>query len=171
MVSAAVLSGTYPEGGKRLTELYESLGDNDSDRELAAYIKFRQMTADYAMEMQQPKADHLKIQEKWIGDLEGFVEDYPQSRESAEAMLQLAMNQRVCRRRRGSKNLVRPKITEEFPQSSQGTKAAGAHRRLESEGQTPATPRKVPNRKRDQPRPICRNARPHPILGQLVSAV
>ena len=133
MVSAAVLSGTYPDGGKRLKELYDTLNKSESDQELAAYVKFRQMTADYAMAMQQPKADHMKIQKKWIDDLESFVKDYPDCPESAEAMLQLAMNSEFAGEEGDAKEWY-AKITDEFPQSPQGKKAAGANRRLESEG-------------------------------------
>lgn len=133
MVSAAVLSGTYPEGGKKLSELYESLKDRESDRELAAYVQFRLMTADYAMAMQQPKADHLKIQQKWISDLEGFVQAYANSPESAEAMLQLAMNSEFSGEEEDAKKWYK-RIAENFPQTTQATKAAGAHRRLNSEG-------------------------------------
>ena len=136
MISAAVLSGTYPEGGKRLGELYDSLKNSESDLELAAYVQFRQMTADYAMAIQQPKADHMKIQQKWISDLEGFVEAYPNSQESAEAMLQLAMNSEFSGEEDAAKKWYK-QIADEFPKTAQAAKAAGAHRRLDLEGKRP----------------------------------
>ena len=133
MVSAAVLRGTYPDGGKRLNELYKALAKDKADRDLAAYVRFRQMTADYAMAMQPPKADHMKIQKKWIDDLEAFVTEYPRSPESAEAILQLAMNSEFSGEEKDATRWY-GKIADDFPGTPQGAKAAGALRRLESEG-------------------------------------
>ena len=56
------------------------------------YVTFRRMWADYVLSQQTPDADFAKIQEKWLADLEAFANQYPQSPDSAEALLQLGMS-------------------------------------------------------------------------------
>ena len=56
MISAAVQSGTCPDGAKRLESLFEKLKKAEGDKDLAAYVKFRQLTADYGLAMQATNA-------------------------------------------------------------------------------------------------------------------
>ena len=71
--------------------------------DIVAYVKFRYLSADYGRSMQEPNADFAKIQEKWLADLEKFVTDFANTKDAAEAMLQLAICRRVRRpgRKRG----------------------------------------------------------------------
>ena len=61
-VGTAVQSGSYPEGAKRLGELFDKLSGNERDRDLAAYVRFRQLFADYGLSFQVAKPDYQKIQ-------------------------------------------------------------------------------------------------------------
>ena len=90
-ISAAVQSGKSPEGDKRLEALFNKLQQNEADKALAAYVRFRQLTAQYGLSLQAPKADFAKIQAEWLKTLEQYIADYPAVPDTAEAMLQLGI--------------------------------------------------------------------------------
>jgi thiol-disulfide isomerase/thioredoxin len=130
-VSAAVQSGGFPDGVARLEELHQKLkGVND---ELAAYVKFRSLTADYGQSIQEPKADIAKVQDKWLASLEEFIKEYPKSPDTAEALLQLAIAKEFAGEEDEAKEYY-GRIVTDFSQASAAAKAAGAKTRLDSVG-------------------------------------
>ena len=54
MIGAAVQSGSYPEGVKRLEELFERLKKNASPEGLVAYVRFRSLSADFGAQDAEP---------------------------------------------------------------------------------------------------------------------
>ena len=132
-VSAAVQAGTYPDGAKRLGELYEKLAKNESDKNLAAHVRYRQLFSDYGLSFQAEKPDYAKIQAKWIEDLEKYVGDYPKGPETAEALLQLAMSQEFAGKEDDAVKWY-GQLVADFANSPQAKKAGGARTRLESVG-------------------------------------
>ena len=134
-VSAAVQAGGYPDGVQRLEKLYQELQKNNKGGDYVAYVKFRHMAAAYGQSMLDEKADFAKVQEKWLSDLQAFVEEFPTSPDSAEAMLQLAIAQEFAGEEEEAKKWY-GKIVREFPRSEITKKAAGAQRRLESVGRS-----------------------------------
>jgi thiol-disulfide isomerase/thioredoxin len=141
MVSAAVQSGTYAEGMGQLEGLLKELKDSQADKDLAAYVKFRQLTAAYGLGLQAPKADFAKVQAQWLKDLEQYVADYPTSPDAAEAMLQMAIAQEFA----GEENEAKQwygRVVQSFPNSPAAKKASGL--RLESVGKTIALRGKSP---------------------------
>ena len=132
-VSAAVQSGGYPEGAKRLSVLFDELDKSGKDKDLAAYVKFRQLTADYGLSIQAKGADFVKIQSGWLEKLQKYATDYPNSPDTAEAMLQLAIAQEFAGQEEESKKWYGRVVTD-FPTSAAAKKAAGARKRLESVG-------------------------------------
>lgn len=135
MISSAVQTGTCPDGADRLKSLFEQLKKDNSDQNLMAYVKFRQLTAEYVLSMQAPKADYAKIQKEWQKTLEQFVNDYSTSPDAAEAMLQLAITQEYTGQEDDAKKWY-VRIVKEFPNSPASKKAAGAQTRLDSVGKT-----------------------------------
>lgn len=133
MLSASVQSGTYEDGVKRLETLYDNLDKNKADRDLAAYVKFRELTASYFLAMKAPKADFAKIQSNWLKTLEKFIADYPTSPDAAEAMLQLAISEEFGGEETAAKKWY-GKIVADFANSPAARKAAGALTRLDSVG-------------------------------------
>lgn len=103
----------------------------------AAYAAFRVASAEYAVRLNQPKADLLKVQEWWRGRLEGFVAKFPQGDETPEAMLRLAVAHEFVTGKDGEKAAQGwyEKLAAGFPQHPHAAKAQGAVRRLTSEGQ------------------------------------
>ena len=135
MISAAVQSGTCPDGAERLKSLFEKLQKNNADKNLAAYVRFRQLTAGYVLSMQAPKADPAKLQTEWQKILEQFVSEYPSSPDAAEAMLQLAITQEYAGQEDDARRWY-VRIVKDFPDSPPAKKAAGAQTRLDSVGRT-----------------------------------
>jgi thiol-disulfide isomerase/thioredoxin len=133
MISSAVQSGTCPDGAERLKSLFEKLQKSNADKNMAAYVKFRQLTAAYVLSMQAPKADPSKIQTEWIKTLEQFVGDYPAAPDAAEAMLQMAITQEYSGQEDDAKKWY-TRIVREFPDSPAAKKANGAQTRLDSVG-------------------------------------
>lgn len=134
-VSAAVQSGAFPDGAGRLEALLAQVKKMPDSADLAAYVKFRQMTAAYNVSLQAKDVDYEKVNAAWMADLNDFVADYSRSPDAAEAMLQLAIgNEFAGKEEKASEWFGR--IVQEFPKSDLATKAAGAKRRLESVGKT-----------------------------------
>ncbi len=132
-VSAAVQSGGYPKGAKRLESLWERLSKDEGDGALAAYVRFRQLTAEYGLAVQAKGADFAKVQTEWLKKLEQFVADYPKSQDAAEAILQLAIAQEFAGQEEEAKKWY-GKIVRDFPDATVAKKAAGARNRLDSVG-------------------------------------
>lgn len=132
MVSAAAQSGTYPKGEERLAALFEKCKKN-GEEELAAYVRFRQLTAGYGLSLQAEKPDFQKIQEQWLASLEQFVKDYPKSNDAAEAMLQLAIANEFAGDEDKAKQWY-ARVVKEFPDAAVAKKAEGAVRRLDCVG-------------------------------------
>ena len=131
-LSAGVQSGKLPDGEKRLQALWEN-AQKDTDKNLAAYIKIRLLTAGYAQAISAPKADVAKIQADWPKSLEQFISDYPTSPDAAEAMLQLGIAREYAGQDDDAKKWYE-RIGREFADSPQAKKAAGAARRIDSVG-------------------------------------
>ena len=75
--SASIQSGTFPDGIKRLEKLLAKLQINKNDRDLAAYVKFRLLNAEYSESLQAPKPDFSKIQDNWLNNLKQLLNRLP----------------------------------------------------------------------------------------------
>ncbi|WP_254513440.1 TlpA disulfide reductase family protein [Anatilimnocola floriformis] len=135
-VSAAVQSGNYPAGVRRLDKLLETVKSDAKLKDLVPFVEFRQMSADYNLSL-QPKGneepDFAKINKKWLNNLEAFISQYSTSPDTAEAMLQLAIGYEF---NGDDEKAVEwfGKIVTDFGTTEIAKKATGAKRRLESVG-------------------------------------
>ena len=132
-ISVAVQTGGMPGGVERLAALVKTIGDKPANKDLAAYVRFRQLAAEYGQSLQQPNADYAKIQADWLKNLEGYVKQYPAGADTAEAMLQLGFSQEHAGNENAAKDWY-AKIADQFPKSNSAKKSAGAITRLESVG-------------------------------------
>jgi thiol-disulfide isomerase/thioredoxin len=132
-VSAAIQSGVYPDGADRLGQLLRKLRTDPEDKDLAAYVMFRLMTAQYALSLQAPDAKFEDVQADWLESLQQYVKAYPASPTTPEAMLQLAMAYEFGGQEEEAKSWY-TSLAERFPSSEVADKAEGAKRRLESVG-------------------------------------
>ncbi len=134
-ISAAVQSGGYPEGVKRLQTLADRLRTQKAKLDFIAYVEFRHLLAQYGEEIAAPDADPAKVQARWIERLEGFVKAYPDVADAADAMLQLAIAQEFANKTDDALKWY-AKIVENFSSTEVAKKAAGAKLRLESVGRS-----------------------------------
>jgi thiol-disulfide isomerase/thioredoxin len=132
-ISAAVQSAGYAKGLEQLEELQKTLSEADASKDLIAHVEFQRMWANYALSQQQPNADAAKIQEKWLADLEDFTGRYPDSPDSAEALLQLGMYREFIGKTDDAIGWY-TKLATSFADNPQASKAQGAIRRLGSVG-------------------------------------
>jgi TolA-binding protein len=132
-LSAAAQTGAYPAGIERLKALEARFAAAEGMQELVAYVKFRRLTAEYAASLAAENANFPKIQTQWLENLRSYVEEFPNSPDTAEAMLQLALAEEFAGQDDDAKGWY-GKIVQQFPDSPTAKKAAGAVTRLDSVG-------------------------------------
>jgi hypothetical protein len=137
-VSAAVQSGGFPEGTKRLKGLTAQLAKESGQENLVVFVGFRALQTDYNQSLVSAdgkESEIGKIRESWIAGLEKLVNDYGSSSEAAEPMLALAQE---CELEGKEEQAIKwyARISNDFPKSPFAAKAQGAKRRLECLGKT-----------------------------------
>jgi len=130
-VSAAVQSGTYPQGIAQLQSLDSQVAQaGGADH---AYVQFRLMTARYGDSLRKSPEKFDAVQEKWLGDLDAFVKKFPASGDAPEAIFQLAIAEEFA----GSYDRAisyYDDIVSKYPKAPIAPKAEGAQRRLNLKG-------------------------------------
>jgi hypothetical protein len=122
-------------GLERLVNLEKQIVKTMAGSQLAAYVTYREMQAEYTLKLADPKGDFNKIQQEWLDRLTKFVSTYPKGEDTPDAMLQAGqacefpLNKDV-----DAKNWYL-QLTKNFADKPQGAKAAGAIRRLDADGQ------------------------------------
>lgn len=134
-VSAAIQSGSFPDGIRRLESLLTSVSQKAGSEELVPYIKFRVLTAEYNRDISAKDADYEKVTTAYHDQLKQFVSAYSKSPDAAEAMLQLAIGAEFAGKTSDAVEWF-TRIVNDFPQSDLKPKAVGAKRRLESVGKS-----------------------------------
>jgi thiol-disulfide isomerase/thioredoxin len=137
-VSAAVQSGGFPEGTKRLKGLTAQLAKESGQENLVVFVGFRALQTDYNQSLVSAdgkESEIGKIREAWIAGLEKLVGDYGSSSEAAEPMLALAQE---CELEGKEEQAIKwyARIATDFAKSPFAAKALGAKRRLECLGKT-----------------------------------
>jgi thiol-disulfide isomerase/thioredoxin len=117
----------------RLVRLEQTLAEKMPGSNLAAYVTFREMQADYSLKIDDAP-NFAKVQGDWLERLTKFVQAYPQAEDTPDALLQLGMVSEFLSKDVEAKNWY-AKLKKDFPDKPQAQKAAGAVRRLELEGQ------------------------------------
>ena len=131
-VSVAVQNGTYPDGIERLRKFSTELPA--ADEALLSYVDFQIISTEY-VKRQTPEADFSKVQEWYLEELTKFVDLHPTRPEAAQAILQLALSKEFEEKDKAALEYY-SQVAKAFPGTDAGEKAAGAVRRLESEGQS-----------------------------------
>jgi hypothetical protein len=120
---------------ERLRNLENTLSRAMPGHNLAAYVAFRQMQADYSLKLQTKGMDPNKVQQEWLERLGRFVQTYPKAEDTADAMLQAGMVAEFLNKEVDAKNWY-GQLARDFPDKPQAAKAKGAVERLGLEGQT-----------------------------------
>ncbi len=132
-LSGGIQTGELSKGLDQLQSLADQVEKQAPKTDLAAYVRFREMSAAYTQQFSDPKADYAKIQEAWLGKLEDFIDSYPKSADAAEAMMQLAIAHEFAGEEDDAKKWY-ARIRSDFSGSTLGEKANGAIRRLDAVG-------------------------------------
>jgi hypothetical protein len=121
---------------KRLVKLEEDLAKAAPGGNLAAYVTYRELQADYAVRMMaDPKGQNIaKAQQEWVDRLAKFVDAYPQAEDTPDVLLQLGMVNEFLNEEVKAKNWYGV-LAKNFPGTPQAAKAQGAVTRLGMEGQ------------------------------------
>ena len=127
-VSAAIQSGAFPDGIRRLQSLLTSVAQQPDAGELVPYVKFRLLTAEYNRDIGQKDADFEKINTAYQEQLQQFVSTYSRSPDAAEAMLQLAIGAEFAGKTNDAIGWF-GRIASDFPKDDLAPKAIGAKRR------------------------------------------
>ncbi|WP_419189801.1 redoxin domain-containing protein [Stieleria marina] len=129
-VTVAVQSGSYPDGLSRLSKVASKFCRGNEG--LSAYAEFQSIGTEYVTR-QTKDADFPKVQEWYLKTLNDFIDRYPKTPETAQALLQLALSKEFEDKTREAIRNYR-RVASDFANTDAGRKAAGAVRRLESEG-------------------------------------
>lgn len=134
-IAAAVQLDAFPKGVEALAALEAEVRKRPDGAPLVPYAIYRRMTAEYNAQLQQADASQrVEVQDQWLASLEKFIADFPDSSDSADAMLQIAMAQEFSGKLTDAKGWY-TKIAEGHGQSQAGAVAIGALRRLNLKGQ------------------------------------
>ncbi len=118
----------------RLLSLENQLASKMAGSNLAAYVTFREMQADYAFKIAEEK-DFTKVQQAWVDRLSKFIQTYPKAEDTADALLQAGNACEFLDKETEAKNWY-GQLKRNFPSTPQAAKAEGAIVRLDSDGKT-----------------------------------
>jgi hypothetical protein len=122
----------------RLVRLEEQIVRSQPGSPLAAFVTFREMSADYQVKMRsnQGSASFTKVQEDWLTRLAKFAQDYPRAEDMPDALLQLGMVSEFVGKEIEAKKWYQQLVTNFSNAKALADKAVGALRRLDLEGKT-----------------------------------
>jgi peroxiredoxin len=135
--AAAQGNGANIAAYKQLVALRDRVVKAQPGSPLAGYITYREMQVDYANQLRTPPTGEgglAKIQETCRERLKKFVQDYPNAEDTPDALLTLAMISEFVNKETEAKNYYNFMVTN-HGQHPLAAKAAGALRRLNSDGQ------------------------------------
>ncbi len=118
---------------ERLARLKQQITTGVPGTQVAAYVTYREMTAENAIAMSKKGSDVNKVQEQWLQQLSKFVEVYPTGEDAPEALMQLGMVSEFVNKEVDAKKWYEMLI-KNFRAHPMAAKAQGAVRRLELEG-------------------------------------
>lgn len=125
-----------PGGAGRIGELQaleKQLAEEKAPEDLIAHVRYRRVWADFYASQRDPKADFVKIQAKYLTELQDFVKAYPKSAITAEALLELGRTQEFSGETEEAQKWYE-QLAKDFPNTPIAQKAAGAVVRLKSPG-------------------------------------
>ncbi|MEI7686641.1 MAG: thioredoxin-like domain-containing protein [Planctomycetota bacterium] len=132
---ATAVTNDHAVANPVLTQWKDSIEKAMPGSNLAAYGAYRELWANFQLEMSKtPPAKMQGVQDAYHAKLEKFIEAYPKSGDTPDAMYQLATGSEF-----GGKDDLAKKwykaIATEFPGSNNAAKATGSIRRLDAVGQ------------------------------------
>ena len=128
--------GTYPEGASDLKAMELDLRRRSPKSLLVPYAVYRRIQAQYYADLQDSEKEKDKaaeVQKEWIKGLEGFVEEFTDAEDTADAMLLLAHHEELNARAKEATEWYQ-RLAKEKSKTEAGQRAVGALRRLDLKG-------------------------------------
>lgn len=135
-LTAAAQTGDYVQALPQLKKLQQDLSRDKEAANMVASIVYRINLVEYNMQLQQSTSDEkklLQVQNDWLASLEDFVKKYPQAEDVPDAELQLAMAHEFSGKFTDALKWY-SRLKTDHPETAPGRRAAGAIRRLNSQG-------------------------------------
>ena len=130
-IAAAVQTGEYDDGLKRLVALQDQVKVNN---DLLGYVWYRRLLAEYAVRLKvDDNTQRQAAQDWWLKQLEVFSEKWPKSEDASDAMVQLAISLELMGRLDDAKRWYNQLVTD-HARTNAGIRARGALRRLNLAG-------------------------------------
>lgn len=114
---------------EELRQLKDQVAQQSPNSNMAGYLTFRVLWAEYSTKLVTPSPDLPKIQAEWMEKLSGFVASYPKADDTPDALIQLAMGSEFTGKEEEAKRWYQ-QLASNFPQHHLADKAEGAVRRL-----------------------------------------
>ncbi len=135
-LSSAAQNGTVSDTTAltRLGRLVEQIVKVMPGSNLAAYVSFRQLQADYTLKINDRKSNFNAVQTEWVETLTKFVTTYPKAEDTPDAIMQLGTVNEFLQKDTEAKNWYN-QVVRNYADTKQAIKAKGAIRRLELDGQ------------------------------------
>jgi peroxiredoxin/TolA-binding protein len=121
---AAVRTHQYPQGKKYLEKF---IADGDK---LGSYASYCMIDAEFAMSNDEPNANVLANQKKWMAELDDFLKKFPDSDEAPSVLLHLANANEFNAEEKTAREQY-DKLAKNYPGTEAGKKAEGALRRID----------------------------------------
>lgn len=120
---------------ERLTAFVQQVVKDAPGTNLAAYVAFREIQADYQIKLTKitKSEDYPKVQAQLLERMSAFVQAYPKSEDTPEALMQLGTISEFVNKEIEAKNWY-TQMVKEFASHPLAAKAQGALRRLDLEG-------------------------------------
>lgn len=119
---------------KKLKEFEAQTAKDAPKSDLAGYVVYRRMLADYTLALREPDAEkRQKVQQGWLDNLEQFIKDYPTAEDTPEAMLQLAINLEFSGKLKEARKYY-DGLVKDHAETPAGQRATGAVKRIEMVG-------------------------------------
>ena len=128
-LAAAYQTGLFPKG----LELLDALIGEDS--KIASYAAFRKISTEFAAANEEPGANPLQNQKKWMAGLKAFLDRYPKADEAPDALLQLASSYEFNAEEDEARKYYE-QLARDFPETDPGQKGIGVLRRLDLVGKS-----------------------------------
>ena len=124
--------GTYPEGVQDLKAIESEIAAKSPKSPLLPYATYRLIQAEYYVNLQEAedkKEKQADIQKAWLQSLQSFVEKYPASDDTDDAMIMLGTHEELQGRTKEATEWYQ-RLIKDKPKSDSIARAQGALRRL-----------------------------------------
>jgi hypothetical protein len=118
----------------RLGRLVDQIVKAMPNTNLAAYVTFRQLQAEYSLRVNDKTSNFNEVQTQWVETLTKFVAAYPKGEDTPDAIMQLGTVNEFLNKDTEAKNWYN-QLVRNYADTKQAVKAKGAIHRLDLDGQ------------------------------------